>query len=129
MCYSGHMTYDKTSRKKILNYAEIHGVRPALKKFEISSATYYVWKAQEAPDYVKPPRKPFFRKMDPAELQAYVEANPDLTCAQIGLHFKVSDVSVFHALRKLGFSFKKRSFSIKSVTKKNGQNIKSSSDK
>jgi len=123
------MTYDKTTKKKILAYSKEHGPCAAIKKFSISSATLYVWIKQESPDYVKPPRKQFFHKLNPIEVQAYVEKNPNLTCAQIGLHFGASDVAVLNCLKKLGFSFKKRSFSTLNETKKNEPNIKKKSER
>jgi transposase len=104
------MTYDKTTKKKILKYADENGARAAIKKFSISSATLYVWKREQEPDYIKPERKAFHRKMDPEALRIYVLENPDLTCEQFGLHFGVSYVAVYKVLKKLGFSFKKRTF-------------------
>jgi transposase len=106
------MTYDKTSRKKILQYARENSRAEAIERFKISSQTLYAWLKAEEVDYVKPERKQFFRKLDPEQLKAYVMENPNQTCAQIGQHFGVSDVAVLKALRKLGFSFKKRNYSI-----------------
>jgi transposase len=111
------MTYDKTSKKKILKYAEEHGHRAAIKKFSISSATLYIWIDQMRPDYVKPTRKSFFHKLNPDEVKRYVQQAPDSTLAQIGAHFGASSVAVYNCLKKLGFSFKERSFSTKNVTK------------
>jgi transposase len=68
---------------------------------------------------VKPPRKAFFHKLDPQKVQDFVEKNPDFTCEQVGLHFGASAVAVYKCLKKLGFSFKKRSFSMQNETKNN----------
>ncbi|MDR1606754.1 MAG: transposase [Streptococcaceae bacterium] len=106
------MTYDKTSKKKILKYARETSRAAAIERFKISSQTLYAWIKAETPDYVKPKRKQFFRKLGPKQLKIYVLENPNQTCAQIGQHFGVSDVAVLKSLRKLGFSFKKRNYSI-----------------
>lgn len=118
------MTYDKTTKKKIMTYAHENGFANAIKKFSVSSATLAAWHKQEQPGYVKPARKKFFRKLNPDLLKVYVEENPDLTCAQYGQHFDVSDVAVLKCLHKLGFSFKKRTFSTKNEMKKNEPTIK-----
>jgi len=122
------MTYDKTTRKKILAHAESHGVRATLRKFDVNSQTYYAWKKQEAEGYVKPERKSFYRKMNPLELKSYVEENPNQTLVQIGEYFGVSDVAVLKALQKLGFSFKKRNFSTPNEMKQKERLIKNKSN-
>jgi transposase len=118
------MTYDKTSKKKILAYAEQYGRSKAISKFNIARETLYTWIRESQPGYVKPERKAFFRKLNPKDLENYVLQNPELTCEQIGLHFGVSSTAVNNALHKLGFSFKKRNFSTKSEMKPSEQNIK-----
>lgn len=118
------MTYDKTIKKKILQYARNHGHRAAIKKFEISSATLYVWFKQSEPDYVKPKRKAFFHKLNPEEVKNFVQDHPDSTLAQIGLKYGASEVAVYNCLKKLGFSFKKRSFYTKNEMSKNVPNTK-----
>ena len=112
------MTYDKTTKKKILQYATKHGHRTAIKKFQISSATLYVWFKQSEPDYVKPERKAFFHKLNPEEIKKFVKQHPDCTLAQIGSKYGASEVAVYNCLKKLGFSFKKRNFSIKNEMSK-----------
>ena len=118
------MTYDKTTKKKILAYTETHSRSETIRKFDIARQTLYTWIRESKPDYVKPVRKTFFRKVDPELLKGYVTQNPNLTCDQIGVHFDVSGTAINNALHKLGFSFKKRSFSTQSATKKSVKHIK-----
>lgn len=107
------MTYDITSKNKIIRYAKTHTNQAAIKKFDISSATLYAWLKELESGYIKPERKQFFRKVDPELLEIYVNENPNLTCEQIAQHFGVSATAINNALKKLGFTFKKRNFSIK----------------
>ena len=118
------MTYDKTTKNKILAYATAHNISAASVKFELSRSTIQKWFKESQPNYVKAERKPFFHKLDPQLLESYVLEHPHLTCFQYGEYFGVSAVAIFNALRKLGFSFKKRNFSTKNEMKLNEQNIK-----
>ncbi|GAX47875.1 IS630 transposase-related protein [Pseudolactococcus reticulitermitis] len=116
------MTYDKTTQNKVLAYGEKHGVRKALRKFDISQVAYYNFKKRASSDYISPSRKTYFKKLDPTKLKQFVIENPDRTLKEMGEHFKVSHVSVWKALKKLNFSFKKRSFSTENEMKQNDQN-------
>jgi transposase len=118
------MTYDKTTQAKILAHAQATTISEAAQKFSVSRLSIYRWRTELEADYVKPERKAFFHKLNPTEVKAYVESNPNQTCAQIGEHFGASDVGVLKCLKKLGFSFKKRSFSTQNEMKPNEQNIK-----
>lgn len=123
------MTYDKTSKNKILTYAKKYTKTSAIKKFDISRSTLYAWLKELEPDYIKPERKSFFRKVDPELLEIYVQENPNMTCEQIGQYFDVSGTAINKALEKLGFSFKKRNFSTKNVMKNKEKNTKKRSEK
>lgn len=117
------MTYDKTTKKKIMAYAEEHTASAAIEKFDISRSTFYSWKKEMAEGYIKPERKAFYRKLNPEEVYQFVQKNPELTTAEIADHFgNVTSEAVRICLRKLGFSFKKRSFSIRKEMNKNDKN-------
>lgn len=118
------MTYDTTTKRKILSHAQTHCVSEAAQKFSVSRLSIYRWRAELEEGYIKPQRKPFFHKLNPSELKAYVENNPNQTCAQMGEKFDVSDVAVLKCLKKMGFSFKKRSFSIEKEMNRSEQNTK-----
>lgn len=47
------MTYDKTTKKKVLSYGEQHNASAAILKFDISRGTYYKWIKESKDDYVK----------------------------------------------------------------------------
>lgn len=47
------------------------------------------------------------RKVEDEDLKKYIEANPSATLEQIGKHFKVRAVSIWHRLKKLGITRKK----------------------
>ncbi|WP_407350372.1 IS630 transposase-related protein [Lactococcus garvieae] len=118
------MTYDKTTKKKILSYGAGHTASEAIVKFDISRGTFYRWLKESQEGYVKPKRKPFFRKLDPEKLKQYVLENPNLTGEQIGIKFGTSGTAVIKALHKLNFSFKKRSFSTENEMNRSEQNTK-----
>jgi transposase len=101
------MTYDIQFSKKVLQYSDKHGVRSALRKFSISSDTYYRMKKRTAPDYVKVKQIRAFRKVDPEKLKAMALENPNFILADFAEAFHCSIPAVYYALKKLGFSFKK----------------------
>jgi len=47
------------------------------------------------------------RKVEDEDLKKYIEDYPSATLEQIGLHFEVRAVSVWHRLKKLGITRKK----------------------
>lgn len=54
----------------------------------------------------KPCRR--FKKLNPEMLRAYVSEHPDAYLKEIGEAFGCSDTAVLNALRRLGFTRKKR---------------------
>lgn len=99
------MTYDKTSRNKIMAHSRTHRFSETIQKFEVDRKTLMKWFKQEQEGYTKPERQSFYRKMNPELLRLEVLENPDCTLAQLGRQFEVSESAVYKALIKLGFSF------------------------
>ena len=89
--------------------------------FGISSDTLYRWRrlhrAHGRPD--DPPSKSYFKKLDPAKLQAYVLSNPHLMRKDYAAHFGVSSSAIGQAFKRLGITRKKRLTCTKREMKRN----------
>lgn len=62
------------------------------------------------------------RKVEDEDLKEYVEEHPSATLEQMGQHFKVRAVSIWHRLKKLGITRKKKPFCMKKETNKKEKN-------
>lgn len=60
--------------------------------------------------------------MEDEDLKEYVEEHPSATLEQMGQHFKVRAVSIWHRLKKLGITRKKKPFCMKKETNKKEKN-------
>ena len=104
------MIYSIDVRKKVLEYENTHTIQETAKTFNISTWTVSTWKKRLRekgclnPTVIK--RKP--RKLDHAKLIEYVETNPDKYLREIAEVFNVSTAAIGKALKKLGFTLKKR---------------------
>jgi transposase len=58
-------------------------------------------------------------KIDQKELENYVKTYPNKRLSEIGENFKVSGVAIWKALKKLGFSYKKKRSPMWKQVKKN----------
>jgi transposase len=68
---------------------------------------------------VSKPRGGSSGKLNPVELEEYVELNPNKTLEEIGKAFGVSDCAIHKRLKALGFRYKKKTLNIwKQVKKK-----------
>lgn len=62
------------------------------------------------------------RKVEDEELKKYVEEQPSATLEQMAKHFKVRAVSIWHRLKKLKITRKKKPFCMKKEMSKRGKN-------
>ena len=63
------------------------------------------------------------RKVEDEELKRYVEAHPSATLEQMAQHFKVRAVSIWHRLKKLGITRKKKPFYMRKEMNKKEKNL------
>lgn len=104
-CYSIHLRKKVISNiKKGLSFSQIST------QFQIDYMTVKRWwemyKEGFLQDSKPKPRKP--KKLNPNDLEIFVNKNPDLTIKQIADHFSLWPQAVFYRLNKLKYTYKKR---------------------
>jgi len=113
------MAYDNKYRIRTVEYRkEGHTVQQTCKTFKIGETTLKRWvkKYDETGEIKDKPPKRTFKKIDPAKLEEYVEANPDDYLSEIAKVFLCSEEAVRKSLKKLKITRKKRQSAIKSKT-------------
>jgi transposase len=101
-------------------------IRAASKRFEIHESTLSLWLRQKRERGHLLPEKTGSkgkRKIDYDNLCDYVDKNNDATLEEIGKIFSVSPSAVHKALRKRGFTYKKKRRSMPSGMKKSVRNL------
>ena len=102
------MAYSKDFRCLVLDFVANGGSKAkAARRFGISRQSVFDW-LKRPPDH-KPgkPGPKGSRKYDQEELRAEVQANPDALLRELAASRKVSNNSIFPALRRPGFVRKK----------------------
>ena len=105
------MAYSIDLRQKVIKYLKSgHSQREASKTFEISTSTINKWHQQYVATGNLEDKKPSrsFKKLDPKKLIEYVNENPDAFIIEIAEYFGCSDTAVGKALKKAGYTRKKR---------------------
>ena len=105
------MAYDEKYRIRAVEYRkEGHTLAQTSKTFKVSEMTLIRWikKYDETGEIKDSPAKRTFKKIDPSELERYMEEYPDAYLSEIAKVFSCSDVAVSKALRKLKITRKKR---------------------
>lgn len=70
------------------------------------------------------PRGEYFKKIDPEKLAAYLEELPDAYLYEIAAIFNCSSAAVCKALKRLGYTHKKRPLPIKNKTSRRSKSTK-----
>ncbi len=123
--------YDYDLRRKVIEAIELNGMKrtEASEYFGISRNTIHQWfQLKEETGDVKP--KPAnhsghsHKITDWEEFRAFVMANPDKTQEEMAELWKddISDRTISRALKKIGFTRKKRRMAIENGTSKSEQN-------
>lgn len=105
------MAYDIKFRERAIAYKESGATFKQLKEaFGIDSKRYYAWVKQlEETGSLKaknPPGRP--AKIDLEELRKAVEEKPDAYLREHAENFNCSDTAILKALRRMGYTYKKR---------------------
>ena len=119
--------YSKDFRCLVLDFVANGGSKAeAARRFGISRQSVFDW-LKHPPDH-KPgkPGPKWSRKYDQEELQAEVQANPDALLRELAASRKVSNNSIFPALRRPGFVRKKLYATAKVFVSLRGRDISSS---
>ena len=118
--------YSLDLRTKVIKYLEKgNSVHKASETFGIAVRTIFYWKSLYKKEELKPKnnliRKP--KKLDPKTVESYITNHPEKTIQQVAEHFNVWYQSIYYHIKKLNFTYKKKSSSIKKETKKEEENI------
>jgi putative transposase len=111
-------------RERIVLFVEEGGKqKEAAKVFKVSVATVHnlIKKARLGDSLAPKPLSRTFRKIDPVELAAFFEKNPDAPLKAAKSVFGVTESGIHRALKKIKFTLKKRSPSTPSKTKNTGK--------
>lgn len=117
--------YSIDLREKVISYLKSGGSRiSASKIFSIGERTVRRWIELEAKTKSlkpKPHGGGYPAKIDLESLKEYVNSNSDKTLAELGEEFSVSATSIWFALKKIDYVYKKKLFYTESVMKKKGR--------
>lgn len=110
------MSYDGKFRKRALEYLEDHAFRETAEIFGVTTRTLSKWKKQYklTGNLESSYAKTRLRKIDPNKLKQYIEEHPDAYQYEIAEEFDCTQQAVQAALKRLGFTRKKRVKGIKS---------------
>lgn len=120
-------SYSEDLRKKVIGYIEEgNSYEKASKLFKISVSAIGRWyrKYKKEGNYVAKKRGGSKRKIDLELLQHYVNTNENMTLKAASKIFKVSIFTISHWLKRLGYSYKKKTSPTWKQAKKNEKDIK-----
>jgi len=122
------MAYDEKFRRKAVEYKDKGHTFKQLKDiFGISSSTYYKWRRNKEKSgfYVLPKTGKAVRKgkIDPEQLKAFIDKNPDMFYYEIAEKFDCSAPAIFKRCKQLKITHKKRHSPTQKNPMRKGQNI------
>ena len=128
--------YDYDLRRKVMDAIELDGMpkSEASRVFNVSRNTIHLWcqlKAETGDIYPKPlkPQGPKCLIQDWDKFKRFVEANADKTQRELAELWEddISARSISRAIKRIGFTRKKRRMVIENETKSNGESFKTTS--
>lgn len=106
-------SYSNDLRKRIIEYLEYgRNYEEASKLFKVSISAIGRWyrRYKEEGNYQAKNRGGSKKKIDLNGLEEYVKANENMTLKAAAKEFNVSSFTISYWLRKLGYSYKKKTF-------------------
>jgi transposase len=107
-------SYSTDLRKRVIEYLQEGGnYKEASLIFKVSISALGRWyrRYKKGKSYEAKKRGGSRRKIDLKMLEQYVQANPDMSLKQASGEFHVSAFTISYWLKKLGYSYKKKSSS------------------
>ncbi len=105
------IAYSIDLRERVVSYIEAGGSRiSASQIFSVGERTIRRWlllKKETKSVCPKPHGGGYPAKINLTTLKEYVDSHPDKTLEDLGKEFSVSHVSIWKALRKIGYVYKK----------------------
>ena len=115
-------SYSVDFRDKVISYVNRgNSCNKASIKFEISANTVRNWykRYKNEGNYLAKKVGGSKGRVTSEEIASYVEANPNFTLLEMGMHFNMSAVGAYYWLKKLGYSYKKKLLPMWKQTKRN----------
>ncbi len=122
-------TYSNDLRQRVIDYLDRgSSYEEASKLFKISISSIGRWyrKYKTEGNYNAKIRGGSKKKIDLNGLEEYVRSNKDMTLKEAAKNLGVSIFTISYWLRKLGYSYKKKTFPTWKQTKQNAMSIKRS---
>lgn len=120
-------TYSNDLRQRVIDYLDTgSSYKEASKLFKISISSIGRWyrKYKATGNYDAKIRGGSKKKIDLNGLEEYVRSNKDMTLKQAAKNLGVSIFTISYWLRKLGYSYKKKTFPTWKQAKQNAMSIK-----
>jgi len=105
------MQYPEIYRRRVIEYRQAgHTLKKTHEIFQVSIGAIQKWEKRlaETEEIKNKPVKHPFKKIDPEKLKTYIERHPDAYLKEIAEEFRCSAPAVLKALKRLGFTHKKR---------------------
>ena len=121
--------YSNDLRQKVVEYLDAgNNYNQASKIFKISVSAIGRWyrKYMHEGNYFAKKRGGSTRKIDLEGLEKYVKTNENMTLKQAAQKFDVSIFTISYWLKRLGYSYKKKTFPTWKQVKQSETNIKKS---
>ena len=108
--WRGMKAYPMELRTRVISYLKRGGsVTDAQEKFTVGRDTVFRWQRLEKAGSLAPKKSwGKWKKIDPVKLKTRTDASNDLTLSELAAEFGVTPTGIFHALRRLEITLKKR---------------------
>ena len=119
--------YSKDLREKVIKYIESgNSQQSASKVFRLNPSTVSRWwlRYKREGSYAARKRPGKAPRVNASLVEEYVKANPNFTSAEMGEHFGMTSGGAFYWLKKLGYSYKKKTSATWKPRSKKGKNTK-----
>ena len=119
--------YSIDLREKVIKYIESgNSQQSASKIFRLNVSTVNRWwlRYKREGNYAAKKRPGKTPRVNASLIQDYVEAHSNFTSAEMGRHFGMTSGGAFYWLKKLGYSYKKKTLPMWNHKKKSAKNTK-----
>lgn len=119
--------YSLDLREKVIKYLKLGNTqKSAAKLFSLNDSTVNRWWLRYKNEGNYAPRKRLGRapRVSLSSVKSYIKVNPDFKSADMGKHFGMTAAGACYWLKKLGFSYKKKTLPMWKQTKKSEKGTK-----
>jgi transposase len=118
--------YSLDLRKKVISYLESGKTQKSASEiFDLNESTVSRWWLRYKKEKHYAPRKRIGRapRLSLPEVIKYIKCNPNFKTLEMGEHFGMTAGGALYWLKKLGFSYKKKTLPMWKLVKKSKKNI------